>query len=265
MAGLARVCGAIFVLYLGICGSVVRAEGGLAERLEAILGQERKSLEFAPAERLVALTDPAAAAVAPPAVETVAPVEPVAEPAAAVAAVAETVPEAIPVMASAIVVSAPVEAAPVAAPSVLGAAVGAAPQGSGAEWECLSEALYFEARGESLTGVVAVAEVILNRVASADYPNSVCGVVRQGGEGLYNCQFTYRCDGRSDVIAERAAYQAVGRVASYMLNGAPRTLTNGATHYHTQAVHPSWANRFPRTTTIGYHHFYRQPTRTALN
>jgi spore germination cell wall hydrolase CwlJ-like protein len=57
----------------------------------------------------------------------------------------------------------------------------------------------------------------------------------------------------------------VGKVASYMLNGAPRNLTNGATHYHTLAVHPSWANRFPRTATIGYHHFYRQPTRTASN
>jgi hypothetical protein len=224
-------------------------------------------LDVAPAERLVALTDPAAAAAAP-AVETMAPVEPEAEPViavAAVAAVAEPVPQAIPAPASAVVVSDPAQAAPVAGPSVLGAAVGAAPPGSGADWECLTEALYFEARGESLAGVVAVAEVILNRVASADYPNSVCGVVRQGGEGLYNCQFTYRCDGRSDVISERAAYQAVGRVASYMLNGAPRTLTHGATHYHTLAVHPSWANRFSRTTTIGYHHFYRQPTRTALN
>jgi cytoskeletal protein RodZ len=149
--------------------------------------------------------------------------------------------------------------------SVLVAALRAAPPGSGSEWECLSEALYFEARGESVAGVVAVAEVILNRVDSADYPNSVCGVVQQGGTGLYSCQFTYRCDGLSDVISEQTAYQAVGRVASYMLNGAPRTLTQGATHYHTLAVSPSWANDFPRTTTIGFHHFYRQSTRMAHN
>lgn len=149
--------------------------------------------------------------------------------------------------------------------SVLGAAVSAAPAGSGLEWECLTEALYFEARGESLTGIVAVAEVILNRVDSADYPNSVCGVVQQGGTGLYDCQFTYRCDGIPDVIGEPAAWQDVGRVASYMLDDAPRTFADGATHYHTLAVRPSWADRFVRTTTIGFHHFYRQPSRSAQN
>jgi spore germination cell wall hydrolase CwlJ-like protein len=259
MSSLAKACASIFVLCIGISGGVVRAEGGLAERLEEILGQERKSLEVAPAERLVALTDPAAAPVAPQ------PAAVVEETAVVVVAAAEPVPEAIPVSSPVEVVATLPQQAPVVAPTVLGAAVGAAPIGDGAEWECLTEALYFEARGESLSGVVAVAEVILNRVASADYPNSVCGVVRQGGQGLYNCQFTYRCDGRPDVIGERGAYHAVGRVASYMLNGGPRTLTDGATHYHTLAVHPSWANRFPRTATIGYHHFYRQPTRTAQN
>jgi hypothetical protein len=263
MVGLTKACASIFVLYVGICGSAAQADGGLAERLEAILGQERKSLEVAPVERLVALTDPGAAPAAAQAV-VAQPVAEVEEAAVVVAVAAEPVPEAIPVASPAAVVTPPQDA-PVVAPTVLGAAVGAAPPGGGSEWECLTEALYFEARGESLAGVVAVAEVILNRVASADYPNSVCGVVRQGGQGLYNCQFTYRCDGRPDVVGERAAYQAVGRVASYMLTGAPRTLTDGATHYHTLAVHPSWANRFPRTATIGYHHFYRQPTRTAQN
>lgn len=249
----------MFALCLSMAAGSVHADGGLVERLGAILGQERQSLDVVPADRLVALTDPGAAEVV---AQPVAEVEEV----VAVAAVAsEPVPEAIPVVSAAAVIS-PAPAEPtVAAPSALGAAVAAAPQMSGAEWQCLSEALYFEARGESLSGVVAVAEVILNRVDSPDYPDSVCGVVRQGGQGLYNCQFTYNCDGRSDAITERAAWYAVGRVASYMLNGAPRNLTNGATHYHTLAVHPSWANRFPRTATIGYHHFYRQPTRTASN
>jgi hypothetical protein len=249
----------MFALCLSLVAGSVHADGGLVERLGAILGQERQSLDVVPADRLVALTDPGAA-------EVVAqPVAEVEEVVAVVAVASEPVPEAIPVVSAAAVIS-PAPAEPtVAAPSMLGAAVAAAPQMSGSEWECLSEALYFEARGESLTGVVAVAEVILNRVDSPDYPNSVCGVVNQGGQGLYNCQFTYNCDGRSDAINERAAWFAVGKVASYMLNGAPRTLTNGATHYHTLAVHPSWANRFPRTATIGYHHFYRQPTRTASN
>jgi spore germination cell wall hydrolase CwlJ-like protein len=46
-----------------------------------------------------------------------------------------------------------------------------------------------------------------------------------------------------------------------MIDGAPRVLTDGATHYHTKAVNPNWARKFPRTATIGVHHFYRQPTR----
>jgi hypothetical protein len=259
MTGFARACAPIFALCLAHVATLAHADGGLVEKLGAILGQERSSLDVVPADRLVALTDPGAVPVAPQ------PVEEVAEVVTVAAVASEPVPEAIPVAVAAAVITPPPAAAPEAAPTLLGAAVGAAAPGAGAEWECLSEALYFEARGESLSGVVAVAEVILNRVDSPDYPNSVCGVIRQGGEGLYNCQFTYRCDGRSDVIGERAAWRAVGQVASYMLAGAPRTLTNGATHYHTQSVHPSWANRFPRTATIGYHHFYRQPTRTASN
>ena len=131
--------------------------------------------------------------------------------------------------------------------------------------DCLTQAIYYEARSESEEGQAAVAEVILNRVDSPGFPDSVCGVVRQGGEGLYGCQFTYRCDGRPEEIGEAAAWEAMGRVASYMLNGAPRDLTGGATHYHTLAVNPSWASRFPRTATVGFHHFYREPLRIASN
>jgi spore germination cell wall hydrolase CwlJ-like protein len=126
-----------------------------------------------------------------------------------------------------------------------------------AQWQCLQSALYFEARGESLRGQFAVAEVILNRVDSRDYPNSVCAVVKQGGNG--GCQFSYVCDGNSDVMRDRQAADKAGRIASIMLNGAPRGLTAGATHFHTRAVNPRWAHQFPRTATIGAHLFYRQP------
>lgn len=129
----------------------------------------------------------------------------------------------------------------------------------GDEWSCLTEALYFEARGETVKGIFAVAEVILNRVESGRYPDTVCGVVNQGTGKRYQCQFTYTCDGRKEVIHEPAAYEMVGKVARLMLDGKPRTLTGGATHYHTKSVNPRWARSFPRTTTIGYHHFYRQP------
>ncbi|MDO8882755.1 MAG: cell wall hydrolase [Pseudotabrizicola sp.] len=131
-----------------------------------------------------------------------------------------------------------------------------APKGD-AQWQCLQSALYFEARGESLKGQFAVAEVILNRVDSREYPNSVCGVVKQGGNR--GCQFSYVCDGNSDVMRDRQAADTAGRIAAVMLSGAPRGLTAGATHFHTRAVNPRWARQFPRTAAIGAHLFYRQP------
>ena len=130
-----------------------------------------------------------------------------------------------------------------------------APKGD-QQWQCLQKALYFEARGESLKGQVAVAEVILNRVDSGRYPNSICGVVEQGGKG--SCQFSYNCDGRADVMRNREAADLAGRIARVMIDGAPRALTAGATYFHTRSVNPSWSARFERTASIGAHLFYRQ-------
>ena len=133
------------------------------------------------------------------------------------------------------------------------------PAASGGEqWRCLAEALYFEARGESVRGMFAVGEVIMNRVDSSRYPNSLCGVINQGTGRQFACQFTYTCDGAAEEIHEPAAWARVGKVARLLVDGAPRILTDGATHYHTRAVNPRWARVFPRTTTIGSHHFYRQ-------
>ncbi len=135
----------------------------------------------------------------------------------------------------------------------------------GAEWRCLAEALYFEARGESVKGQFAVAEVILNRVDSTSFPDSVCGVIHQGTGRKYQCQFTYTCDGHKEVISEPRAFEQVSKVAHFMISGAPRPLTKGGTHYHTRAVSPRWSRTFARTATIGVHHFYRMPTRLSQN
>ncbi|PWE33875.1 cell wall hydrolase [Maritimibacter sp. 55A14] len=146
------------------------------------------------------------------------------------------------------------------------AALEAVPQASGGkQWACLTEALYFEARGESVAGQFAVAEVIMNRVDAASFPDTVCRVVNQGTGKRYQCQFTYTCDGYSEVIREKGAYESVGKVARLVLDGVPRTLTGGATYYHTKAVSPRWARRFTRTATIGVHYFYRDPTRVSQN
>lgn len=136
------------------------------------------------------------------------------------------------------------------------------PRGTGgSEWSCLTEALYFEARGESVEGQFAVAEVILNRVKSRRFPNSVCGVINQGSKNLHRCQFSYNCDGKDETVHENAAHRRVGKIARILLDGAPRNLVHGATYYHTNAVSPSWSRVFTRTTTIGVHYFYRNPRR----
>lgn len=128
----------------------------------------------------------------------------------------------------------------------------------GPQWRCLAEALYFEARGESLKGQFAVAEVILNRVDMVNYPDTVCDVINQGTGRKYACQFTYTCDGKPERISEQRSWERVGKVARIMLDGAPRDLTSRASHYHTTAVKPRWATAYPRTAHIGTHVFYRQ-------
>ena len=142
----------------------------------------------------------------------------------------------------------------------------AQPKASGsAQWRCLAEALYFEARGETVKGQFAVAEVILNRVRSSRYPNTLCGVINQGTGKKYQCQFTYTCDGHKEVIAEPAAFTRVGKVARAAMDGRAADLTDGATHYHTTAVRPRWSRVFTRTARIGVHLFYRQGRRLASN
>ena len=139
-----------------------------------------------------------------------------------------------------------------------------APEG-GENWKCLSEALYFEARGETVKGQFAVAEVIMNRVKSARFPDSLCGVIRQGTGRKYQCQFTYTCDGHAEVIAEPKAFERVSKVARAVMDGLAGDLTGGATHYHTTAVKPRWARVYEKTARIGDHIFYRHDFRTAAS
>ena len=136
----------------------------------------------------------------------------------------------------------------------------------GAQWECLAEALYFEARGETVKGQFAVAEVIMNRVKSGRFPDSICGVIKQGTGKKYQCQFTYTCDGVPERIHEPRAWERVGKVARAILDGrAPMNLTDGATHYHTTAVNPRWSRTYTKTTAIGVHLFYRHTWRVSSN
>lgn len=123
---------------------------------------------------------------------------------------------------------------------------------------CLATAIYHEARGESIEGQFAVAEVILNRVASRRFPNSICAVVYQGaGNAGRGCQFSFACDGQPDTMPNRRAATKAQRIAQVMADGGHRGLTQGALYFHTTAVNPGWAQRFTRTSQIGAHLFYR--------
>ncbi|HNR78000.1 MAG TPA: cell wall hydrolase, partial [Parvularculaceae bacterium] len=106
------------------------------------------------------------------------------------------------------------------------------------ERTCLAQAIYYEARGESQRGQIAVAEVIMNRVRSGYYPNSICGVVYQGSHRSTGCQFTFTCDGSLNHRPRGRAWDRAQRVATAVMLGYTRPITQGATHYHTHAVNP---------------------------
>jgi spore germination cell wall hydrolase CwlJ-like protein len=155
--------------------------------------------------------------------------------------------------------------APAQAPAVLDfAALDAMPPADGdAEFMCLATAIYFESRGEPVSGQIAVAEVVLNRVDSPQYPGSICGVTMQGAGSGRGCQFSYACDGRSDVMSSPVPRERAKKLARLLIDGRPRSVTDGATHFHATYVRPDWSRRLARTAAIGNHVFYRQGTRLA--
>ena len=126
---------------------------------------------------------------------------------------------------------------------------GRATKPSDRELACLAEAIYFEARGTGAAGEAAVAHVVLNRTESAEFPRTVCGVITQG------CQFSYRCDGRSDALADPGSRTRAYRVAELVLSGAPDP-TNGALFFHSARAKPGWFAERKRVG-IGGNVFYR--------
>ena len=123
--------------------------------------------------------------------------------------------------------------------------------------QCLTMAIYYEAASEADAGQRAVAQVVLNRVSHPSYPNTVCGVVFQGSERRTGCQFTFTCDGSLARKPVPAFWDRASRVARQALAGAVYAPVGLATHYHTVAIHPYWADSLNRITTIGAHIFYR--------
>ena len=122
---------------------------------------------------------------------------------------------------------------------------------------CLALNIYWEARAEPRAGQIAVAEVTLNRVADPAFPDTVCGVVRQGEErGLNLCQFSWHCDGVDDRPRDLSAWQDARRLAIQALSGRLSDPTDGARWFHSDQVHPDWPELAP-IIKIGSHIFYR--------
>lgn len=122
---------------------------------------------------------------------------------------------------------------------------------------CLAQAVYYEAASEPDAGQRAVAQVVLNRVAHPAFPKTVCGVVYQGSDRPTGCQFTFTCDGALARIPNRLFWERAQNVARAALAGYVYAPVGLATHYHTIAVHPYWADSLAFLGTIGAHRFYR--------
>lgn len=121
---------------------------------------------------------------------------------------------------------------------------------------CLTQAVYYEAGFEPLEGRRAVAQVVLNRVRHAAFPNSVCGVVYQKSESGV-CQFTFVCDGKLERRPVAGAWREAEDVARAALLGAVEPAVGEATHYHADYVAPPWAPLLQKVAVIGQHIFYR--------
>ena len=130
---------------------------------------------------------------------------------------------------------------------------------------CMAANIYHEAKNQPMTGQIAVAQVVMNRVNDNRYPDNVCDVVKQGltyknGKVvLGKCQFSWYCDGKKDDVDKKSEkWRNSLRYASMVItNRITLDVTEGATHYHATYVRPAWARTKTKTVRINRHIFYR--------
>ena len=134
------------------------------------------------------------------------------------------------------------------------------------ELECMAKNIYFEAAIESTAGKIAVGQVVLNRINSKYYPDTVCEVVKQGrhypnGFPVRDrCQFSWYCDGKHDVPYPGQLWKKSQDIAKFMLtSGYEVDITDGALNYHADYIpNPRWAKETNKTVKIDRHIFYAQ-------
>jgi hypothetical protein len=121
--------------------------------------------------------------------------------------------------------------------------------------QCLAQAVYYEARGETPAGQAAVAQVVLNRVRHPAFPKTICGVVFQRvGD---DCQFSFACNGAMRAPLDRAAWRRAMAVANRALSGAVMAEVGAATHFQAVRAGAGWAGSLAKVAQIGEHIFYR--------
>ena len=142
---------------------------------------------------------------------------------------------------------------------------------------CLALNAYWEARNQDYNGMIAVNQLVMNRVPSDIYPDTPCDVIFQGPHRkswrdetvLYpvrdRCQFSWYCDGKSDEVSkedqeEREAWFRAVKSSWEVLDGTYDDLVDGALWYHADYVDPKWNRNKEITSIIGNHIFYKEPT-----
>jgi spore germination cell wall hydrolase CwlJ-like protein len=124
--------------------------------------------------------------------------------------------------------------------------------------DCLTQAVYYEARGESDRGQAAVAQVVLNRVRHPSFPKTICAVVFQGaGLGKADCQFSFVCDGSMRLPRDDNAWDRAQHIAARALSGAVVAEIGSATHFHAVRLGPQWGDGLIKVATVGLHVFYK--------
>ncbi|MBV4491768.1 cell wall hydrolase [Pseudomonas oryzicola] len=121
---------------------------------------------------------------------------------------------------------------------------------------CLARTVYWEAKGADAEDMAAVASVVLNRLGSEGFPDTICGVVKQGVESKA-CQFSWWCDGRPDQVEEPQRYGIAKEIARKALNQQLKDTTGGALYFHDRNVRPDWAKAYRKTAQTRHFLFYK--------
>jgi spore germination cell wall hydrolase CwlJ-like protein len=121
---------------------------------------------------------------------------------------------------------------------------------------CLARSIYWEANRKDNAEMEAIAHVVMNRLGHKGFPNTICGVVKQGRE-QGACQFSWWCDGRSDDAKEEEPYSHAKEIARQVLNRQRKDPTDGALYFHNRKVTPGWSNDYLKTVDVGEHIFYK--------